>query len=86
MTFLNTRNKLSNHIAQWMKIGDLPPRALMVNLSVRLRALHEALSAAYMDELHDERRAQIEKAAASKASGKAARGRPNSNLSGTVEP
>jgi hypothetical protein len=87
--FLNTRNKLPDRIAQWMKMvrpRDLPPRALMVNLSVRLRAFHEALSAAYMDELRNERRAQIEKAAASKASGKAARGRPNSNLSGTVEP
>jgi hypothetical protein len=54
--------KLSDRIAQWMKMGrpgDLPPRALMVNLSVRLHG---------------------------KASGKAARGRPNSNLSGTVEP
>jgi hypothetical protein len=46
--FLNTRNKLPHRIAQWMKMvrpRDLPPRALMVNLSVRLRAFHEALSA-----------------------------------------
>jgi hypothetical protein len=33
-----------------------------------------------MDELLNERRAQIEKAAAGKTSGKAARGRPNSSL------
>jgi hypothetical protein len=34
--FLNTRNKPPDRIAQWMKMGwpgDLPPRALMVNLS-----------------------------------------------------
>jgi hypothetical protein len=64
--------KLPDRIEQWMRMGrpgDLPPRALVVNLSARLRAFHDALSATYMDELRNERRAQIEKAAA-KASGK----------------
>jgi hypothetical protein len=64
--------KLPGHIEQWMKIGrpgDLPPRALLVNLSARLRAFHAVLSPAYMEELRAERHAAIEKAAGRKAIG-----------------
>jgi hypothetical protein len=48
---------LPNHMAQWIKMSpddnraDLPPRALVVNLSARLRAFHAALAPSYMDEL-----------------------------------
>jgi hypothetical protein len=54
---------LSHHMVQWMKMdpddnsGDLPPRALVLNLSARLRAFHRGLAAAYMIELQAERTA-----------------------------
>jgi hypothetical protein len=64
--------KLPDRIEQWMKMGqrgDLPPRALMLNLSARLRAFHDALSSTYMEELRGERTAEIEKAGGGKAIG-----------------
>jgi hypothetical protein len=51
---------LPRHIVQWMKMdphdnaADLPPRALVVNLSARLRAFHAAFNRPYMDELRGE--------------------------------
>jgi hypothetical protein len=48
---------LPRHIVLWMKMDpddnpvDLPPRALVVNLSARLRTFHAALLRPYMDEL-----------------------------------
>jgi hypothetical protein len=53
-------NKLSDHVAMWMSIrpddpSGLPPRALITNLSMRLRAFHTALGSSYMDELRAER-------------------------------
>jgi hypothetical protein len=52
--------KLPDHMAMWMSMrpddpSGLPPRALVTNLSMRLRAFHAALSASYMDELRAER-------------------------------
>jgi hypothetical protein len=46
---------------QWMTAApDNPaPRALVVNLSARLRAFHSALANTYMDELDAERRAAL---------------------------
>jgi hypothetical protein len=55
-----TLNELSNNMSMWMSIkpddpSRLPPRALITNLSMRLRAFHIALGASYMDELRAER-------------------------------
>ena len=53
-------SKLPDNVAMWMSIkpddpSRLPPRALVKNLSMRLRAFHTALGPAYMDELRAER-------------------------------
>jgi hypothetical protein len=51
---------LKLHMVQWMTMDpdanatDLPPRALVVNLSARLRAFHAAFNRPYMDELRAE--------------------------------
>lgn len=47
--------KLPDHMAAWMRMtpadpAGLPPRALVVNLSMRLRAFHAALAHAYANE------------------------------------
>jgi hypothetical protein len=52
--------KLPDQMAMWMSMrpddpSGLPPRALVTNLSMRLRAFHTALGASYMDELRAER-------------------------------
>jgi hypothetical protein len=52
--------KLPDHMAMWMSMrpddpSGLPPRALVTNLSMRLRAFHTALGISYMDELRAER-------------------------------
>jgi hypothetical protein len=52
--------KLPDYIDQWMRMGPddpagLPPRALVVNLSGRLRAFHRALAASHMTAPRDER-------------------------------
>jgi hypothetical protein len=49
-------SKLSDNMLMWMSVkhddpSGLPPRALVTNLSMRLRAFHTALGPAYMDEL-----------------------------------
>jgi hypothetical protein len=54
--------RLSDHMAAWMRMtpGDpagLPPRALVVNLSMRLRAFHAALADANLHNALAERRA-----------------------------
>ena len=53
-------SKLPDNVAMWMSIkhedpNGLPPRALITNLSMRLRAFHTALGSSYMDELRAER-------------------------------
>jgi hypothetical protein len=55
-----TLSELSNNMLMWMSIkpddpSRLPPRALVTNLSMRLRAFHIALGGSYMDELRAER-------------------------------
>ena len=53
---------LPDTIKRWMAMNrdDLvPPRALIVNLSARLRDFHTALADAHMDELRAERRAAL---------------------------
>ena len=55
-----TLSELSNNMSMWMSIkpddpSRLPPRALVTNLSMRLRAFHTALGPAYMNELRAER-------------------------------
>jgi len=55
-----TLSELSNNMSMWMAIkpddsSRLPPRALVTNLSMRLRAFHIALGGSYMDELRAER-------------------------------
>jgi hypothetical protein len=45
-------SKLPDHMAMWMSMrpddpSGLPPRALVTNLSMRLRAFHTALVAAH---------------------------------------
>jgi hypothetical protein len=55
-------SELPRYIEKWMAMAStdpVPPRALIVNLSARLRSFHSALSDAYMDELHAERRAAL---------------------------
>jgi hypothetical protein len=54
-------SELPDNMATWMSVkhddpSGLPPRALVTNLSMRLRAFHAALAASYMDELRAERR------------------------------
>jgi hypothetical protein len=55
--------ELPTHIVTWMEMdpddnpADLPPRALLLNLSARLRAFHRGLAAAHMIELQSERAA-----------------------------
>jgi hypothetical protein len=51
-------SKLADHMALWMSLrpdDPTPPRVLVTNLSMRLRAFHTALSASYMDELRAQR-------------------------------
>jgi hypothetical protein len=54
---------LPRHIGQWMGMdpdqnpADLPPRALVLNLSARLRSFHRGLAAANLVELGAEREA-----------------------------
>jgi hypothetical protein len=53
-------SKLPDHMAMWMSMrpddpSGLPPRALVTNLSMRLRSFHAALGPAYMEELRAER-------------------------------
>jgi hypothetical protein len=48
--------KLPDHMTAWMSMGSddpwgLPPRALVTNLTMRLRAFHTALADSFMDEL-----------------------------------
>jgi hypothetical protein len=55
--------KLPDHIAAWMQMTPtdpvgLPPRVVVVNLSMRLRAFHDALAKANSDTLRAERRAR----------------------------
>jgi hypothetical protein len=50
-------SKLSDNMLAWMRMGrddPVPPRALVVNLSARLRSFHSALAAVHMTELSDE--------------------------------
>jgi hypothetical protein len=56
--------ELPNYIVEWMKMGPndpigLPPRALVVNLSARLRAFHTAFAKSYLDEALTERAGKI---------------------------
>jgi len=51
--------KLGDHMDMWMSMTPddplgLPPRALITNLTMRLRAFHNALAASYMEELRVE--------------------------------
>jgi hypothetical protein len=53
-------SKLPDNMAMWMSMrpddpSGLPPRAIVTNLSMRLRAFHTALGGSYMDELRAER-------------------------------
>jgi hypothetical protein len=53
-------SKLPDNMLMWMSVrpddpSGLPPRALVTNLSMRLRAFHTALGISYMDELRVER-------------------------------
>jgi hypothetical protein len=50
-------DQLPTAMKLWMAMT--PPRALVVNLSARLRAFHSALVGTYMDELDVERRATL---------------------------
>jgi hypothetical protein len=55
-------SELPRYIAQWMAMtpnDPVAPRALVVNLSARLRIFHSALADAYRDELRAERRATL---------------------------
>jgi hypothetical protein len=55
-------SELPRYITQWMAMTPndrVPPRALVVNLSARLRTFHSALADANMDELLAERRATL---------------------------
>jgi hypothetical protein len=55
-------SELPRYIGQWMAMTPnhrVAPRALVVNLSARLRAFHTALADAYMDELRVERQATL---------------------------
>ncbi len=54
-----TLRKLSDHIALWMGMGSrdrLPARALIVNLSSRLRAFHTALADLHWAEIKAEKK------------------------------
>ena len=50
-------DQLPLEMKQWMAMT--PPRALIINISERLRAFHGALADTYMDELDAERRATL---------------------------
>jgi hypothetical protein len=55
-------SELPRYITEWMAMTPndrVPPRALVVNLSARLRAFHCALADANTDELRAERRATL---------------------------
>ena len=55
-------SELPDSIKRWMAMNQddrVPPRALVVNLSARLRAFHTALADAHMDEVGAERRATL---------------------------
>jgi hypothetical protein len=55
-------SQLPYYIEQWMRMtpdDPVPPRALVVNLSARLRSFHCALADAHMDELRAEHRAAL---------------------------
>ena len=55
-------SELPYYIEQWMRMtpdDPVPPRALVVNLSARLRGFHRALADAHMNELHAEHRAAL---------------------------
>jgi hypothetical protein len=46
--------KLPSHMEMWMRLGErdrLPPRALVVNLSSRLRSFHHALSDLHLSKI-----------------------------------
>ena len=65
--------RLPDHIAMWMSVrpddrSGLPPRAIVTNLSMRLRAFHTALSGSYMEELKSERAAGKSEARAKRKS------------------
>jgi hypothetical protein len=66
--------ELSGYVTQWMTMGPddpVPARALLVNLSARLRSFHAGLAASHMDELRAEsRRAEIAQKAATSKGGK----------------
>jgi hypothetical protein len=50
--------KLPDHVATWMSMTPedrLPPRAIVTNLSMRLRAFHAAFAKSYLDEVLAER-------------------------------
>jgi hypothetical protein len=58
--------ELPGYVDQWMKMGpddpaSLAPRALVVNLSARLRSFHRALEKAYMASLSDDHVGKDEK-------------------------
>jgi hypothetical protein len=57
---------LPGNISMWMTMmpddpAGLPPRAIVINLSMRLRAFHRALAASYLDDLRAEGRAHRKK-------------------------
>ncbi len=47
--------KLPNHMTLWMTSDRLPARALVVNLSSRLRQFHEALADTHLAEINREK-------------------------------
>jgi hypothetical protein len=70
--------KLPEHMGEWMRMlpddpSGLPPRALVVNLSMRLRAFHSALAAANLAQLRAERAGNQIEGAGGKASKSARR-------------
>jgi hypothetical protein len=66
--------KLPDHMALWMRTPiehpGSAPRVLVVNLSMRLRAFHTALSRFHMDELRAERDADKVEARADRGAGR----------------
>ena len=74
-----TLSELPKYIAQWMAMAaddPVPPRALVVNLSARLRAFHAAFAKAFLEEALAERReaaAEERKPPARKPKGRQAR-------------
>jgi hypothetical protein len=68
--------KLRDHIAMWMSVRPddplgLPPRAIITNLSMRLRGFHASLARSYMTELSAKRAAGKSEARAKRPAGKA---------------